>query len=119
MKPAIRFPRTVVELKAIAALIMIPRKLNIWPFRDLSMGSERMKINNPIRIKKNVIVPFVIFPFKEVDLILLKIHVFKINSNIKTNKVIAGSMNDSNIFSVWSILNIFYKKFSNYNEVYQ
>ncbi|GET29299.1 hypothetical protein SD074_15010 [Prolixibacter sp. SD074] len=102
--PAIMLPRTVVELKAIPALIIIARKLNICPFSALSIGKTKINANTPIRTIKNEIAPLVIFPFDVVDLIFLKIHEFKISRIIKKNNTTAGSINVSNILYTLSIV---------------
>jgi hypothetical protein len=101
-------PRTVVELKAIPALIIIPRKPNICPFRVLSIGKTKINANTPIRTKKNEIAPFVIFPLDVVDLIVLKIHEFIISRIIRTNNTTVGSINDSNILNICSIFTMLY-----------
>jgi len=104
MMPAIRFPNTVVELKAMAALIIIPKKLRICPFSVLSMGSARTNPSIPRRIIKKAMAPLVIFPFEAVDFDLLKIQAFKTSSTIKTNNTIVGSIKDLNILIIASIL---------------
>jgi len=104
MIPAIRFPNTVVELKAMAALIIIPKKLRICPFSVLSMGSARTNPSIPRRIIKKAMAPLVIFPFEAVDFDLLKIQAFKTSNRIKTNNTIVGSIKDLNILIIASIL---------------
>jgi hypothetical protein len=84
MIPAIRFPKTVVELNAIPALTIMPRKLRICPLSDLSIGRVKMKIMIPVRIKKNDMAPLAMLPFDLGDLNFLKIHVFIINRIMKT-----------------------------------
>jgi hypothetical protein len=83
MIPAIKFPRTVVELKAMAALMMIPRKLRICPFRFLSMGNDKIKVNMPVRMSIKEMVPCLILFESWVDFIVRKIHAFKTKANIR------------------------------------
>jgi hypothetical protein len=90
MIPAIRFPKTVVELNAIPALITIPRKPKIWPFKDLSIGRARMNTKIPTRIRKNEMAPLVMLPLGVVDLIFLKIHAFIIRRIIKISNTAVG-----------------------------
>ncbi len=98
----------MVELKAIPALIIIPKKPNICPFRALSIGKTKINDNKPIRTKINEIVPFVIFPVYVVDLIFLKIHEFKIRRIIKNNNTTVGSINVPNILYMCSIFTMLY-----------
>jgi len=94
----------VVELRAMAALIIIPRKLRICPLSVLSMGSARTNPRIPTRIIKKAMAPLVIFPFDAVDFDLLKIQAFRISNTINTNNTMVGSIMDLNILMIASIL---------------
>lgn len=104
--PAMRLPKTVVELKAIPALIIIPRKPSICPFRDLSIGKIRINTNPPKRTRKKEIVPFMIFLPDVADLIFLKIHELIIRRIIKISSTIVGSINDWIILNMCSIFTV-------------
>lgn len=84
----------VVELRAIPALIMIPGKLKIWPFSDLSMGSARMKASVLTRIRKTEIDLMVIIPLEVVDFNFLKTQALNNSRIIRISNAIVGSRSD-------------------------
>jgi hypothetical protein len=103
-----RFPNTLVELKAIPAVIIIPRKLSICPFVDLSIGSDSISARVPKRTIKNEIVFFMIFLSVEADWNLLNTREFKVIRIIIISNIPAGSSNDSRILNNFSIINKFF-----------
>jgi len=99
-----RFPKTVVELSAIPALIIIPRKLKIWPFNDLSIGSTRINASVPTRTRKKEMVLLVTIPFEVVVLNFLKAQALKNNRMIRISKTTVGSKSDLKMLNMFSIL---------------
>jgi hypothetical protein len=93
----------VVELSAIPALIMMPRKPIIWPFRDFSIGNESINARIAIRIRKKDIPVYVRFPSEVVDLSFLKIHELRNKRITRISKIIVGSSKDPKILKTFSI----------------
>ncbi len=90
INPAIKFPNRVVELKAMAALIIIPKKPKSWPFNSFSIGRVNIKAKTPVKINKIEMVCLVIINESFVDFIRLNIHLFAINSMIMINNTSPG-----------------------------
>jgi len=116
--PAMRFPKTVVELSAIPALIIIPRKLKIWPFNDLSIGSTRINASVPTRTRKKEMVLLVTIPLEVVVLNFLKAQALKNNRMIRISKTTVGSKSDLKMLNMFSILFVNFFPVANSNNYY-
>jgi len=105
--PAIRFPKIVVELKATPALIIIAKKLKIWPFRLLSIGKTKIKEMVPKSIASNEMLCFVTLVPEDFSFKRLKNHELKNKKATRIKIIPVGSMNNFSVLIICSIFNYY------------
>jgi len=104
IRPAIRLPSTVVELRAIPALMIMARKLNICPLSSRSTGSDNINASTASSISKKAIALLMILPVYCTERILRNIQEFSIKSIIRAAITVTGSVIDFRILNKCSMV---------------